>query len=64
MPQPDPYWPRFCAALGKPEWATDPRYDSLTKRRDETLTLAPAIETAFAQRATIKLDVTAPSVIQ
>ena len=30
------YWPRFCAAIGKPEWAADPRYDSLAKRRDET----------------------------
>jgi len=49
MPQPDLYWPRFCATIGKPEWATDPRYDSLAKRRDETLTLTPAIETAFAQ---------------
>ncbi len=48
MPQPDPYWSRFCAAIGKPEWAADPRYDSLAKRRDETGTLTPAIAAAFA----------------
>jgi crotonobetainyl-CoA:carnitine CoA-transferase CaiB-like acyl-CoA transferase len=48
MPQPDPYWPRFCAAIGTPEWAADPRYDSLAKRRDETATLTPAIQAAFA----------------
>jgi crotonobetainyl-CoA:carnitine CoA-transferase CaiB-like acyl-CoA transferase len=51
MPQPDPYWPRFCAAIGKPEWATDARYDSLAKRRDETVTLTPAIAAAFATHA-------------
>ena len=34
MPVPDPYWPRFCAAIEKPEWATDARYDGLAKRRD------------------------------
>jgi len=50
MPQPDPYWPRFCAAIGKPEWATDARYDSLAKRRDATSTLTPAIAAAFATR--------------
>lgn len=48
MPQPDPYWPRFCAAIGKPEWAADPRYDSLAKRRDQTAVLTPAITAAFA----------------
>ena len=48
MPQPDPYWPRFCTAIGKPEWGIDPRYDSLAKRRDATLTLTAAIAAAFA----------------
>ena len=60
MPQPDPYWPRFCAAVGKPEWAADPRYDSLAKRRDETVELTAAIAAAFASRPraywTVQLD--------
>jgi crotonobetainyl-CoA:carnitine CoA-transferase CaiB-like acyl-CoA transferase len=50
MPQPDPYWPRFCAAIGNPEWANDERYDSLAKRRDATVTLTPAIAAAFATK--------------
>ncbi len=50
MPQPDPYWPRFCAAIGKPEWTSDTRYDGLLKRRDQTLELTPAIEARFAEQ--------------
>jgi crotonobetainyl-CoA:carnitine CoA-transferase CaiB-like acyl-CoA transferase len=48
MPQPDPYWPKFCAAIGKPEWASDPRYDSLAKRRDASRELTEAISAIFA----------------
>ncbi len=50
MPQPDPYWPRFCRALGEPDWAADPRYDSLAKRREHTVALTAAIEARFAVR--------------
>jgi crotonobetainyl-CoA:carnitine CoA-transferase CaiB-like acyl-CoA transferase len=50
MPQPDPYWPRFCAALDKPEWMSEPRYASLEKRREHTLELTRAIETCFAEQ--------------
>jgi crotonobetainyl-CoA:carnitine CoA-transferase CaiB-like acyl-CoA transferase len=50
MPQPDPYWPRFCAAIGEPGWANDPRYDSLAKRREHTVPLTAAIEARFASR--------------
>jgi crotonobetainyl-CoA:carnitine CoA-transferase CaiB-like acyl-CoA transferase len=49
MPQPDPYWPRFCAAIGRPEWAADPRYDSLLKRREHGVALAEAIGARFAE---------------
>jgi crotonobetainyl-CoA:carnitine CoA-transferase CaiB-like acyl-CoA transferase len=51
MPQPDPlYWPRFCAMIGKPEWAADPRYDTLFKRREHTVELTRAIDALFAAR--------------
>ena len=31
-PEPEPFWPRFCAAIGEPGWASDPRYDTAAKR--------------------------------
>ena len=49
MPQPDPdYWPRFCAMIGRPEWARDPRYDTLAKRREHTVVLTAEIDRLFA----------------
>ena len=48
MPQPDPYWPRFCAMIGRPEWAHDPRYDSLRGRREHTVELTTTIDAIFA----------------
>jgi crotonobetainyl-CoA:carnitine CoA-transferase CaiB-like acyl-CoA transferase len=48
MPQPDPYWPRFCEMIGRPEWAKDPRFDSLHGRREHTVTLTREIEARFA----------------
>ena len=49
MPQPDPvYWPRFCEMIGRPEWATDPRYRTLHGRRQHTLELTREIEARFA----------------
>ena len=50
MPLPDPYWPKFCAAIGKPEWANDPRYDSLAKRRVNTLELTKQLDAIFLQQ--------------
>jgi crotonobetainyl-CoA:carnitine CoA-transferase CaiB-like acyl-CoA transferase len=50
MPMPDPYWPKFCAAIGKPEWAADPRYDGLAKRREHSLDLTRQIDAIFATR--------------
>jgi len=48
MPQPDPYWPRFCAMIGRPEWAHDSRYDSLRGRREHTVELTKTIDAIFA----------------
>ena len=50
MPQPDPYWPKFCAAIGKPEWAQDARYDGLAKRRAHSVDLTAQIDAIIAQR--------------
>jgi crotonobetainyl-CoA:carnitine CoA-transferase CaiB-like acyl-CoA transferase len=49
MPQPDPhYWPRFCEAVGRPEWATDERYRDLASRREHTVDLTAQIDAIFA----------------
>jgi crotonobetainyl-CoA:carnitine CoA-transferase CaiB-like acyl-CoA transferase len=50
MPMPDPYWPKFCAAIDKPEWAADPRYDSLAKRRAHSVELTKQVDAIFATR--------------
>ncbi len=43
MPQPDPYWPRFCESIGESAWARDARYDSVQKRRDQSALLTRTI---------------------
>jgi crotonobetainyl-CoA:carnitine CoA-transferase CaiB-like acyl-CoA transferase len=48
MVQPDPYWPRFCTAIGEPGWAGDDRYDSAAKRTEYTEELTAAISERFA----------------
>jgi len=48
MPQPDPYWGPFCAAVGEPGWEADPRYASLGARREHSVELTRAIEERFA----------------
>jgi crotonobetainyl-CoA:carnitine CoA-transferase CaiB-like acyl-CoA transferase len=50
MPQPDPhYWPRFCEAIARPEWARDPRYADLHARRAHTVELTRQIDAVFAE---------------
>ena len=45
MPVPDPlYWPRFCQAVDRPDWAVDERYSDLAKRRERSAELTRAIE--------------------
>jgi crotonobetainyl-CoA:carnitine CoA-transferase CaiB-like acyl-CoA transferase len=43
MHQPEPYWPRFCAAIGEPDWASDERYDSAPKRAERSVELVGAL---------------------
>lgn len=50
MPQPDPYWPRFCAALGEPAWADDERYATTAARGAASEQLTREIEARFAAR--------------
>ncbi len=48
MPQPDPYWPKVCAAIGRPELVDDPRFDSLDARARNSRELVAILEGAFA----------------
>jgi crotonobetainyl-CoA:carnitine CoA-transferase CaiB-like acyl-CoA transferase len=48
MPQPEPYWPKFCEMVERPEWKTDPRYASLLTRMKNTRDLTRQIESVFS----------------
>jgi formyl-CoA transferase/CoA:oxalate CoA-transferase len=43
-------WKAFCAVLGAPEWADDPRYDSNAKRVERRAELVAAIEARLESR--------------
>ncbi len=49
-PDPQPFWPRLCAALGVPELAADARFDSAAKRTAATRELTALLEARFAAR--------------
>jgi formyl-CoA transferase len=44
------FWVKLCTVLGKPEWASDPRFASWFGRRDHSDALTPLMEEAFASR--------------
>ena len=44
------FWIKLCKVLGKPEWASDPRFASWFGRRDNSDALTPLMEEAFASR--------------
>jgi formyl-CoA transferase len=44
---PDPYWPKLCAAIDRPDLSTDDRYDSMRKRMAHGPALAAIIEAEF-----------------
>ncbi|MBI4498826.1 MAG: CoA transferase [Chloroflexi bacterium] len=48
MPTPDPYWPRVCAAIGRPDLAEDPRYATLEGRMAHCRDLVAILDAAFA----------------
>jgi crotonobetainyl-CoA:carnitine CoA-transferase CaiB-like acyl-CoA transferase len=48
MVAPDPYWPKVCAAIGRPELADDARYNSLERRARHSPELVAILREAFA----------------
>ncbi len=42
----------LCRALGRPEWAADPRFATLAERQKNLLELQPLLEQEFAKRST------------
>ena len=49
MPEPR-WWPRFCAAVGHPEWPEDPRFASPKDRFDNMPALVDLIDAVFASK--------------
>jgi len=47
MAQPDRYWPHLCRALDRPEWISDPRFDSLRKRSESSAALTAELDAIF-----------------
>lgn len=50
MPQADRHWPDFCAALGREDWKSDPRFSDSTARRQNNRALAEEIAAIIAAR--------------
>lgn len=48
MLQPDRYWPAFTRAMGHPEWANQPGWETTRERAADSRALVLAIELAFA----------------
>lgn len=46
----DRHWPRMLAALDQPGWGTDPRFDGMEARRDNSAELVAAIDAVLASR--------------
>ncbi len=49
MPEPH-WWPRFCAAVGHPEWAEDPRFETVVSRREHMPEITDLMDPLFAAR--------------
>lgn len=48
--QEEKLWPRLCEAIGRPDLATDPRFDQLKKRRADPKALFAILDPIFASR--------------
>jgi len=46
------FWASFCAAVERPEWATDPRFATNQKRVANRDALVPLVEALFTERTT------------
>ncbi len=49
MPEPH-WWPRFCQAVGKPDWAQDPRFATIGLRGEHMPEITDLMDELFAQR--------------
>lgn len=48
MPMAMPYWPKFCAAIGRDEWIGDERFQSLLGLAEHGPRIVPELEATFA----------------
>jgi crotonobetainyl-CoA:carnitine CoA-transferase CaiB-like acyl-CoA transferase len=48
MPMAMPDWPKFCAAVGRDEWATDDRFQTLLGLAENGPQIIPELEAMFA----------------
>ena len=49
MPEPH-WWPRWCAAVGHPEWADDPRFATVPLRTEHMPEITDLMDALFAER--------------
>ncbi len=49
MPEPH-WWPRFCDTVGHPEWAQDPRFETVATRFDHMPEITDLMDEVFATR--------------
>jgi crotonobetainyl-CoA:carnitine CoA-transferase CaiB-like acyl-CoA transferase len=50
MPAALPYWPKFCAMIGKPEWIADARFQTLVGMAEHGPSIVPEIAALFASQ--------------
>jgi len=48
MPAALPYWPKFCNMIGRTEWITDPRFQTLVGLAEHAPAIVPEVAAAFA----------------
>ena len=49
MPEPH-WWPRFCAAVGRPEWVRDPRLETFAARLEHMSDVTDLMDALFVER--------------
>ena len=49
MPEPH-WWPRFCEAVGRPEWLEDPRFETVASRFETMPAITDLMDELFAER--------------
>lgn len=54
MPTPDPYWPRFCQAVARPDMAADARYATIEGRREHCREIVAVLDKAFATASRVE----------